>query len=70
MLRWSEDTHVHLDSSLVRMISDGFPDGDDAFDATVGLFGMLGVVLGQRRSGEPQDKAITAIEGWILGQKA
>jgi hypothetical protein len=59
-----------LDSGLKEMIGKGFSDGNDAFDAAVGLFGMLGVVLGQRQSGEPQDKAITAIEGWILGQKA
>jgi hypothetical protein len=30
---------------LKHAIEEGFPDGDDAFDATVGLFGMLEVLL-------------------------
>ena len=43
----------------------GFPDGDDSFDAVVGLFGMLHVCLGERDSGEPNDRAIREIEGWM-----
>ena len=39
------DAEVLLDSDLKDMIALGFPN-DDAFDATVGLFGMLEVVLG------------------------
>jgi hypothetical protein len=31
---------------------------------------MLAVLLGHRESGEPQDKAITVLEGRILGQVA
>lgn len=69
MLRWADDAGVFLDAGLIEMIRQGFPN-DDAFDATVGLFGMLEVALGRRLSGEPQDKATTAVEGWILGQKA
>lgn len=42
-------------------------DGEDRFDAVVGLLGMLDVVLGNRRPGEPEDDT-TRIEGWILGQ--
>ena len=48
----------------------GFPQGDDAFDAVVGLFGMLQVCLGQREPGEPDDRAIREIEGWILGRES
>ena len=49
-------------------IQSGLPQGEDAFDAVVGLFGMLQVCLGQRASGEPDDKVIREIEGWILGR--
>jgi hypothetical protein len=44
-LQWADDAEVLLDSDLKDMIALGFPN-DDAFDATVGLFGMLEVVLG------------------------
>jgi hypothetical protein len=49
---------------LEARIGDGFgatADGEDPFDASVGLFGMLNVVLGHRASGEPYDPAITRI---------
>ena len=52
-------------------IEDGFgagADGEDRFDAVVGLLGMLNVVLGRRASGEPDDPVVRRIEGWILGQ--
>jgi hypothetical protein len=54
-------------------IEDGFgagADGEDRFDAVVGLLGMLNVVLGGRPSGEPDDPIVRRIEGWILGQSA
>jgi hypothetical protein len=44
--------------------------GDDAFDAVVGLFGMLEVVLGRREPGESKGEQIRDVEGWILGQAA
>jgi hypothetical protein len=62
-----------LAPELVTRIRDGFgaaADGEDRFDATVGLLGMLNVVLGRRPTGEPGDPAISRIEGWILGQSA
>jgi hypothetical protein len=57
---------------LIDEIEDGFGPGggDDRFDAAVGLFGMLNVVLGRRPSGEPDDPVVRRIEGWILGQSA
>jgi hypothetical protein len=45
----------------------GFPAGDDAFDATVGLFGMLEVLLRRRTAGDPNEGNIRKLEGWILG---
>jgi hypothetical protein len=44
------------------------PPGD-AFDAVVGLFGMLEVVLGRREPGELTDEQIRNVEGWILGRQ-
>ena len=44
-------------------------DGEDRFDAVVGLLGMLAVVRGIRPSGEPKN-CRTDMEGWILGQAA
>jgi hypothetical protein len=52
----------------VITVEEGFPEGDDSFDAVVGLFGMLEVALGRREPGEPQDEHIRDVEGWILGQ--
>jgi len=71
LLAWAETAGVNLDEHLRLTILDGFgrsPQGEDAFDAVVGLWGMLEVVLGRRPAGEPQDKAIRKVEGWILGQ--
>ena len=59
---------LELKPELVAAIQSGFPEGDDAFDAVVGLFGMLEVVTGKRQSGEPKEERIRQLEGWILGQ--
>jgi hypothetical protein len=40
--------------------------GDDAFDAVVGLFGMLEVVAGHQLRGEPSHHIRRNLEGWIL----
>ena len=59
-----------LANCLTEDIQSGFAHGVDAFDAVGGLFGMLQVCLGQRESGEPDDRVIRKIEGWILGRKS
>ena len=51
-----------------KKIKCGFTQEDDAFDAVVGLFGMLLVCIGQRATGEQDDRAIQKIGGWILGR--
>lgn len=69
---WARTNRVRLTNPLHTEILDGFgggSDGEDRFDAVVGLFGMLNVVLGNRPSGEPDDETVQ-IEGWILGQPA
>src|SRR5580700_923983 len=53
LIDWAGKANVKLDLDLTHAIEQGFPDGDDAFDATVGLFGMLEVLLGRRTAGDP-----------------
>ena len=43
-------------------------DGEDPFDAFVGVLGMLNVLLGRRSAGWLEPAATRAMEGWILGQ--
>lgn len=54
----------------LEVITQGFPMGDDAFDAMVGALGMLQVVQGKRAPGTPDDPKVQAVEGWILGRRA
>lgn len=71
LLAWADAAGIVLEPALRSAIGDGFgaaPGGDDDFDATVGLFGALNVVLGRRAAGEPEDGVIRRVEGWILGQ--
>jgi hypothetical protein len=73
LLAWAKEAQVGLEGRLVKQIEDGFGTiarGDDRFDAAVGLFGMLNVVLGRRPAGAPDDPTICRLEGWILGQLA
>jgi hypothetical protein len=71
LLNWADAVGVALMPELAAEIRDGFgasPNGEDRFDAVVGLFGMINVVLGRRPAGELENEAIRKIEGWILGQ--
>jgi len=55
---------------LLRDIEDGFGTdkaGEDRFDATVGLLGMLDVVDGRRSEGVPALPSVHKWEGWIIG---
>ena len=69
----AHELDVEADPAARAEIEDGFgagADGEDRFDAVVGLLGMLGVVRGRRCSGEPDDPVVRRVEGWILGQAA
>jgi hypothetical protein len=68
LLTWASSLSVSLAPELQCAIEDGFPEGDDAFDAVVGLFGMLDVLLQRRAPGEPEESGIRQVEGWIFGQ--
>lgn len=70
LVDWAQESDVMVEPRLKAAIEAGFPNGeDDAFDAAVGLLGMLQVCLGERDSGEPEDEEIRNVEGWILGRK-
>ena len=69
MQAWARTNGVRLTKPLQDEVEDGFgprKDGEDPFDAVVGLLGMLDVVLGNLAPGEPEDDT-TQIEGWMLG---
>lgn len=71
MIARAKDLDVDLAPEMRALIEDGFgasPDGEDAFDATVGVLGMINIVRGQRPAYEPGDDRVRRIEGWILGQ--
>jgi hypothetical protein len=63
LLRWADAQRVTHEDGLRMEIQGGFPPGDEAFDAFVGLFGMLQVCLHQREPGEPDERIIRGVEG-------
>jgi len=72
LMRWLEDRPQVEGSGLQSLISDGFgngKDGEDRFDATVGLLGMIDVVECRRGEGVPEVDDVKTWEGWILGQQ-
>jgi hypothetical protein len=71
LVDWAARAKVSLAPELCTALQDGFgpaPAGEDAFDAVVGLFGMLNLILGLRPLEEPASQHLRKIEGWILGQ--
>jgi hypothetical protein len=73
MLRWAASLGVTWHGALLSRAEDGFSDGangEDEFDAVIGLLAMISVVTGAVPSGEPRDDpAIGSTEGWILGRR-
>jgi hypothetical protein len=74
LLDWAMKLDMTWQPDVVRRVGAGFADrasGEDEFDAVVGLLGMVAVVTGAMKSGEPtDDPAVTDVEGWILGRTA
>ena len=70
LTEWAASLGLASEPALRGMIEEGFPEGDDAFDTLAGLFGMVEVALGRRKSGEPSEDRIRNVEGWILGQRS
>lgn len=69
LVRWARTASVRIEDDLGADIQGGFFQGQDAFDAVIGLFGMLDVFHGNHASGEPDDADIRKVEGWILGRR-
>jgi hypothetical protein len=72
LLNWAGNQQLDLEHDLSFSIQDGFgstPDGEDRFDALVGLFGMINIIVGNHPNREPSHPNITKFEGWILGQE-
>lgn len=68
---WGLSSHVQFGEALQRQIKEGFSlssFGDDAFDALIGIMGMLNIILGHQSPGIPDSEIIRNIEGWIFGQ--
>ncbi|HWT11027.1 MAG TPA: hypothetical protein VN329_17780 [Roseomonas sp.] len=58
-------------AALRAMAAEGFgadAAGEDRFDSVIGLLGLVGVLDGARPDFIPDDPAIRAWEGWVLGQ--
>ena len=54
MLEWAARHNVRLTSEIQTLIADGFgelPSGENPFDATAGLLGMIEVADGRRAAG-------------------
>ena len=64
------DEAVRLSPVLRKALLDGFgqdPEGEDSFDATIGLLAMLEVVLKRSPDGAPSTTTVREVEGWMLG---
>jgi hypothetical protein len=73
LLDWCGEHGVLPDEPLTEQILDGFgpsPDGEDPFDAVVGLFGMIDTLHRAVEPELPDDPAIRSVEGWMFGQHA
>jgi len=67
ILSWCQQNGVVCRADLSADIEDGFGAGDDAFDAVVGLLGLIEAVNNPTRCVLPQDSTVQNIEGWTLG---
>jgi hypothetical protein len=70
--QFSNRSGITLAPELRAELLDGFgasKDGEDPFDAAVGLLSMVAVVKGLRPVGMPPPGIIRSVEGWILGQE-
>jgi hypothetical protein len=72
ILGWADSLGVDWEPRIRGRVADGFSDGangEDEFDAVIGLLAMISVITGKLAPGEPRDDAaVTTVEGWILGR--
>jgi hypothetical protein len=72
LFSWAGSLPVEWDDGIRQRVESGFCDdknGEDEFDAVIGLLGMIAVVTGAIDAGVPSgDPAVISTEGWILGR--
>ena len=67
----AERSSAELSVAAAQAIAGGFGphgNGEDAFDAMVGLLGMIKHLHDGAQVEAPTDRTIRAVEGWIIGQ--
>jgi hypothetical protein len=67
LVRAASELEVELDGAARAEIDRGFAN-DDAYDAFVGLLGMINVASGRRDAAPDLPDALVSVEGWILGR--
>jgi hypothetical protein len=71
VLAWAERHGVEFTAVAVSDLTGGFgarPDGEDPFDAMMGLLKMIEVVDGRQKECTEPSAEVAAWEGWILGR--
>ena len=71
VVRWGERHGVVFSEDACAALRDGFgsrSDGEDRFDAFMGLLKMIEVVEGRRAEQTEREEAAAGWEGWILGR--
>lgn len=70
LLATGTELGARFSANAKTQIIAGFPEGkDDAFDAMVGLLGLIAVIEGARAEHAPaRGSAAAEVEGWILGR--
>lgn len=71
LLAWAASLGVDWDPDVLTRVNAGLSagsEGEDEFDAVVGLVAVLGVLHGAIPTGEPALDSVKTVEGWILGR--
>ncbi len=71
ILAWARGARVDFSEKLVTELQDGFgsaPDGEDRFDAVIGVLGMISVLQQMRPAGPADQRKCLSVEGWIFGR--
>lgn len=70
--RWMASRELDATPALAKTIASGFgedADGEDRFDAAVGLLAMLDIIQSGETPAAPSNDRIRRVEGWILGRE-
>lgn len=71
IIQFAHENHIEIVPELDRILRDGFGkggDGEDPFDAVLGILGMAAVADGRRADMPPLPPEIRMWEGWMLGR--